>query len=581
MPNPAAASESELSIAMMGQGHHGGAGVAAAAALPLTLIHMGDLHGHLVARPNLRRDSSGFPEGGVANMYTLIAAIRRTRSNTLLINTGDTIQGSAEALFTRGQAIVDILNRFQIDAFAPGNWDFLYGTSRFLELFAGTAPLAPWSAVASNLYYDGEPFADRAGQRVLSPYVIKTVGSLRIGILGFTTDRGLPIVGGATKGFKFTKGDGELAALLPQLRDVEQVDLVVMISELGLANNIRLAEANPGIDVILSSDMHEVTVRPVVTSTGTIIVEEGQDGTRLCQLDLQVQNRDITAWQWRTYVVDSRTIPDAGIAAAVQNARASFVAGPAFTNHLNPINGTRLQRPIDSVVGYTRVPLQRANFSNDMLPAVVEGSSHDLLTDAFRAVAGADVGAIRGFRFGTHVRAGAIRLEDIYHFLPIGALIARGTVSGQALKNQIEALADGALNPDVSQWTGGWLGNYSGMTMNIDPYQNAGARSSNIQVTDWDTALVAPLDTNATYTYASHYYATAPNVINLLPAQNITILRDENGEPLDATEVVARYLQRQPNATVSPQVGRIQLLRPLPQPRFGNLEVQPLAGAGL
>ena len=218
----------------------------------ITLIHTGDFHGHLTARPNVRSDGAGRLEGGLARVYTKIEEIRAREQHTLLLHTGDTIQGSAEVLYTRGQAIVDVVNPFKIDAFAPGNWEFVYGNERFLELFGGAKPKAPWNALAANVYYSAitedptTPYPDKAGllpnmeprQRVLPPYSVKRVGALKVGILGFTTDRGPQVVGkNVTKGFTFTKGDAELKELLPVLRDKEKVDLVVMISELGLANN--------------------------------------------------------------------------------------------------------------------------------------------------------------------------------------------------------------------------------------------------------------------------------------------------------------------------------------------------------
>ena len=89
----------------------------------ITLIHMGDIHGHLVPRPNMRHGeaTTDYKVGGLAYLYSAIKDIRTRKPNNLLINTGDTIQGSAEALFSRGQHIVDILNLFNIDAFTPGN----------------------------------------------------------------------------------------------------------------------------------------------------------------------------------------------------------------------------------------------------------------------------------------------------------------------------------------------------------------------------------------------------------------------------------------------------------------------------
>ena len=153
-------------------------------AAEITLIHMGDLHGHLMPRPSIRGETTARTEGGLARMYTKISQIRAKHSNTLLFNTGDTIQGSAEALFTKGQALVDVLNRFSINAYVLGNWDWVYGVERALELFAGPSPKAPWNALAANAYYEGEPYASRAGSRVLPPYLIREIDGVKIGTDG-------------------------------------------------------------------------------------------------------------------------------------------------------------------------------------------------------------------------------------------------------------------------------------------------------------------------------------------------------------------------------------------------------------
>ena len=546
----------------------------------ITLIHMGDVHGHLVPRPNLRSDGSGRMEGGLARMYTLIEDIRKRRKHTLLLNTGDTIQGSAEALFTRGQALVDVVNEFRIDAFAPGNWEFVYGTDRFLELFAGDRPQAPWNTIAANLYFDGEPYAPRTGQLVLPPFVVREVGGLRVGIFALTTRRGPQVVGTTvTKGFRFTSGDQEVPAYVRILREQLKVDVVVMLSEQELANNIRLVEATPGVDVVLSSDMHEITRQPIVARTGTLLVEEGQDGTMLGELTLTVRDGKVTDRQWTAHTVDDRARANARIAARIAEVRKTFVSGPSFTRHVNPLNGTRLARPIDTVVGSTRVPLHRSNFAHEGMPAVIEGSSHDFLTDAFRQQAKADIGAIRGFRYGTHVGPGPIRMEDLYHFVAIGPMIARGTIRGQQLKNQIENAAEGSFSPNVQTWSGGWLFNFSGVTMDFDPYAARNARASNIRVRRQGSDAWEPLDLKASYSYASYYYDRDPKLINVVPATDISVLRDEQGNPLDGVEVVVLYLQSLPGRTASPELNRIRLPRPLPMPQFGNPEVQPLRGA--
>lgn len=543
----------------------------------LSLIHIGDIHGHLIPRPNLRSDSTGRPEGGLARMYTLIEELRAKHPNHLLVNTGDTIQGSAEALYTQGQALVDVLNLFGIDAFAPGNWEYLYGTERFLQLFGGTNPGAPWTALAANLYYSGPPYADKVGQRVLPPYIVKTVGGLRVGIIGLTNDRGPTIVGSnVVEGFSFSTGDAELAELVPLIRSQENVDLLIAISERGLANNIRLSEAYPGIDVILSSDMHEETGQAVVSRAGTIIVEEGQDGTRLGELNLEVSNKSIVNWTWHMHVIDDRIREHPQIAAKVAEVRKTFVAGPDFTQHINPINQTTLKTPIDTVIGYADVGLHRANFAHEPMPAVIEGSSHNFLADVFREMSQADIGSIRGFRFGTQVAPGPIKLEDIYHFIPIGPFIAKGDVTGQQLKDHIELTTNNVLDPDIKNWGGGWLFSWSGLKYDLNPYQLQGNRCNNIQVQNRQTGAWEPLDLTATYSFAAYYYDSTPGKINKVPANNIQIVTDAAGNRLDGTEVVMEYLKTR-NANPAPD--RIRLLQALPPYRYGNPEIEPLHGA--
>jgi sulfur-oxidizing protein SoxB len=439
--------------------------------------------------------------------------------------------------------------------------------------------LAPWNALAANAYYEGEPYADRAGSRVLPPYVIREIDGVKIGILGFTTDRGPQVVGrGVTRGVRFTKGDAELKEFVTLLREKEKVALVIMMSELGLSNNIRLAEQTPGVDVILSSDMHEITREPVVTGTKTLIAEVGQDGQAIGELNLTVENGRLANWKWTLHRIDDTVRPNPDIARLIADIRKPFLSGPSFTQQVNPFNGTRLARPIDTVVGRTKVALHRMNFTTRAPAAVIEGTSHVFLTDAFRHEAGADIAAIRGFRYGTVVRPGPIRLEDLYHFIPIGPLIAKGTIKGKQLKNQIENSIDGSLNPDVSKWTGGWLFNFSGVRAEIDPYAKAGERARNILVADRLTNGWKPLDPEADYTYASYYYARDPDLINTVPAQAISVVKDKDGRDLDAVEVVARYLAGLPNRTTAPKTGRLKLIKPIPAASFGSPEIQPWRG---
>lgn len=548
----------------------------------VTFIHMGDIHGNLMPRPNMRmgEDSHGQQVGGLAYLYDQIKKIRAKHPNSLLVNTGDTIHGSAEVLFSRGQAIVDVLNDFNIDAFAPGNWDYMYGTDRFIELFSGTAPIANWRGVAANLYYatlyefPATPYAAKAGQRVLPPYVIYQVGDVKVALLGLTADRGPKALSTRVmEGFYLTTGQDELKDALPLLRQKEKVDLVVLISERGLSNNLALAERFPGIDIVLSSDMHEQTHQLIKGPNGTLLVEVGQDGALLGELTVDVQSGRVKDWQWQAHQISEKNnVPDPIVAAKIAKIRQPFIKGPRFIPHVNPINGAVLRTPIDTVIGHTRQALHRANVSNQQPAGVIEGTSHQFISEAFRQACNADVGIMRGFRYGTHISPGPVRLEDIYHFMPVGSQVACGLISGDDLRLHIERSAQGVLTQWVGAWGGGWLLTLAGVTYSLDPANEFGLRASNIRVNG------ELIDLQRMYKVAGYWYVDEPSRINMFPATKIRVLKDSTASIIDATDVVAYYLQTLPSHTVNPFVSGVKLLNPLPAMLYDNHEIQPLNG---
>ena len=584
---------------------------------PVRLIHIGDIHGHLVARANVRSDTTGRMEGGVARMYTVVKKIREEGKSgkldtTILINTGDTLQGSGEALFTRGQAMVDVLNLFKIQAYTPGNWDFLYGKDRFEELFVGTngnPPVAPWNGVSANLYstnqYDANTvcgIADANGnkyKRVLPPYTIKQVGKVKVGILGFTTARAIAAIGPkVTAGLQYTDGRAELPCYIDVLRNQEKVDLLVLLSELEMARDIKLAEAYAGVDVLLSSDMHEKTTQPIVihhaNAPDTIIVEEGQDGTMVGELKLKVKYGKLAEWEWKPHVVTDDIAEDKTIKSKVAAVRKPFVKKTFVPGQQVTVGGntTTLLRPVDEVIAHSQVDLHRSNFMDEDMPAVVEGSSHNLVADAMRWAAGSDTAAIRGFRYGTHIPAGTpIRMNDIYHYVPVAAKLGKSPKAcGADLKMQVEMSSQGVFHPDPTQWAGGWMFGYSNVSFDLDacdgltttpitPIGSAGAwktfRGTNIAVGGQLIDINDPYDAttktcksgNPSYKVAGYWYADDPNTINncnpcrgrliqVMTNDGQTLDVDPAALPdsnnlMDVTEAMVKYLQDGLGGTVT------------------------------
>ena len=473
----------------------------------ITIIHIGDIHGHLTPRPNLRNNSDGHMVGGLARMATQIKTIQRKKGgagNTLVINTGDTIQGSGEALYTRGQALVDVIDLLGVDAYTPGNWDFVYGPDRFKELFVdNTNPASPsakrWGGVASNLYHTsstptapsdptaiGTPedanvsqaeygaFADwyvANGQRVLPPYSVKEVNGVKIGILGCTTSRGPQVVGRqVTKGLEFTDCAREVPKFAEELRTVHHVKLVVLLSEIEIGRNIQLIQnqitkPEQRIDVILNSDMHEETLHPIEVTDGvgnkTWIIEEGQDGTMIGELTFSIHDGEIINKSFTPHRIDDRIQENQAVAKKVKQVQHAFMTAgfdaSIACNQNSPYwnsftQATCLNGPLDEIVGSTTIGLHRSNYSHEDMPAVVEGTSHDFIADAIRWWSKSDLSTVRGFRYGTHVAPGPITRNDLFHFVPIGPRVGKvSRITANQFRNQIDnsTLAVFSNNPNT------------------------------------------------------------------------------------------------------------------------------------
>ncbi len=544
----------------------------------ITMMEIGDHHGTMVPRPNLRRgDSAEFHESGLAKEAYIIKQIRKGNPQALLFNSGDTIQGSAEVLYTSGQAIVDVLDTFGINGYAPGNWDWLYGKDRAVELFGA----GRWGVMAANAY-DAD-----TGERLFPAYRVYKVKGVKIGVIGMTAERGLPAVPTANVGILFTDGVAELQEAIDDLRNQEKVDIVVLLSELGLAKNTLLVDQFPGVDVVFSSDMHEETPELVVTPVNKVLAAEiGWGGSRIAKLDLLVKKSkeksedgkkkfEIVGHNYEFIAIEDQP-EDRRTKRLVAKARAPFLSGPQFQSHVNPISGHVLDTPIDTVVGLAGRDLFRGNFANGItppstIPGVLEGTSHAFITDAFRQQGGTEIGTIRGFRYGTYVRPGEITLGDLYTYLNAGAKLATGDVTGEQIKTALEGTIRGSLDSDPFDWGGGWLFGFSGVTYDVDPNAPFGSRAVNAQVNG------QPLDPNQTYSITGYFFDLVPDRIGAFRSvQNVSVITKADGSVKDPTEVVADYLQV--TGVANPQMGRTELLGSFPPPVFENPEIQPLRG---
>ncbi len=485
----------------------------------ITLMQLSDVHGHMVPHQEIfPSDRHQAHSGGLAKLATLIKQVRADNPGSLLLGVGDTTHGSAETMFTLGDAIMPALNALNIDAFTPGNWDFGYGPQVFRNTFTSATilPLSPnnrttlsatksgcatgaptcnvtkanFPSVAINLYNYDE--ATRTmGNRILPSYLIKQVSGVNVGVIGITSDVVPQQAQAFNTGFRFTMGYSELPQAIADAK-AAGAQLIVVLSELGLAKNIQLVKEFPGIDVMFSGHTHERTVDPIIIEHGggniSIVTEAGEDSF-LGRLDVTVSQGKITSYNWKLMEADDSVPEDPGMKAIVDESRKTFVQGLDLRCHtFGPAGfpygkGHTLCDPVDMVVGKTMVTLERWN--------VLEDVANNAVVDAFLELGqqiapelddSNSLSTTNGFRFdmvvlgaGTpidgsnEIATGDITIGDLYNYYPIAAAMTVAEFTGGRLIDAWENVLNHVLDPNPYRQRGGWfLGFPHNMHFDID-----------------------------------------------------------------------------------------------------------------
>jgi len=550
----------------------------------ITLMQLGDTHGHMHSHPEIFPDGRIDPHsGGLAKLTTLINEVRADNPDSLLLAIGDTTHGSAEMLFSGGELIVPWLNSIGIDAFTPGNWDFGWGPRVYRQRFTpntsielapnnrttvawmipgcnvpgGLVPYADchllkanFDTVAMNLYNFNEVAgqtnpAQPLGPLVHAPYKIIPVNGKKVAVLGLTSDVVPQQAQAFNTGFRFTMGYKEMPANIAAAK-ADGADLIVVLSELGLAKNVQMVKEFPEIDVMFSGHTHERTPEAVVIEHSdengsyiSLVTESGEDSF-LGRLDLKINGSgQITDYTWNLMEADSTVDEDPVVEAMVDDALSSFHdklpngdPNPDFQCHTFGVNafpfgkGHTLCDSFDTLVGHTEPTIQRWNVLEDISNNVmvdafadlakslgVTDSKGNLLTDANT------LSTTNGFRFdivipgsddinpatGTHF-SGDITIGDLYDYYPIGAATGLAEYTGGRLKNHWEGILNNVFDPNPFRQRGGWfLGFTNNMHFDIrlsDDFPlsiSYGKRIANVTI---DGARV---DDSKIYTLASCY----------------------------------------------------------------------------
>ncbi|MCL4503324.1 MAG: 5'-nucleotidase C-terminal domain-containing protein [Deltaproteobacteria bacterium] len=420
----------------------------------LRLLYVNDFHGFAEPYQPL-----GSPEllGGAAYLAGSVDRLRKERP-TLLLAAGDLIQGNNWANLFRGKSSIKLMNAMRFDAMAVGNHEFDFGQKVLQELIRE----ARFPVLGANVQ----------GLARLKPYVIKTVGGIRVAIIGVVTpDTAVTTNPRNVAGLKFSPPEVAVAKCLKELKG--KADLMVVLSHLGYPEDRVLAQKAPGIDVIIGGHTHTRLETPAMVNH-TIICQAWEHAKALGVLDLDLKDGKIVNYAGHLEEIK----PSAG------HADAKIL--PLVAQYSRQVNAR-----LDKIVGETEVDLDGEQVRSR------ETNLGDLVADIMRAAAGADAALINGGSIRASLHRGAIKAKDVYTALPFDNYVVAIRLTGRQLRE--------ALEHGVSAWEekAGRFPQVSGLCFTYRRNAPAGSRVKEVQVQG------LPLDHDKKYLVATNDFLAA------------------------------------------------------------------------
>jgi sulfur-oxidizing protein SoxB len=386
--------------------------------------------------------------GGFAHLATLVQRLKASRRGALLLDGGDTWQGSATALWTKGRDMVDACRLLGVDVMT-GHWEFTLGADRVKEIvdkdFAGKVDFVAQNVRTTDF---GDP--------VFPPYVIRPINGVPVAVVG----QAFPYTPIANPRYfvpEWTFGiqDENLQKVVDEARG-KGAQVVVLLSHNGMDVDLKLASRVRGIDAILGGHTHDGVPAPTIVANAggrTLVTNAGSNGKFLAVLDLDVKAGTVADFRYRLLPVFSRLLP----------------ADPAMTALIERVRAPYREKLAEKLAVTEDLLYRRGNFN---------GTFDQLILDGLMAEKNAEIAFSPGFRWGTSLLPGqAITYEHLmdqtaitYPFVTVSEL------TGETIRTILEDVADNLFNPDPYYQQGGDMVRVGGMRYAIDPAAKAGER---------------------------------------------------------------------------------------------------------
>jgi len=405
--------------------------------------------------------------GGFAHLKTLVDRLRaESPGGALLLDGGDTWQGSGTALWTRGKDMVGACNRLGVDVMT-GHWEFTYQAGEVLEnsrAFMGEFVAQNVKATEDALF-EGTDVYDEDSGHVFKPYVIKTVNQRRIAVIGQAFPY-TPIANPRRFIPDWTFGirAQELSELATRIGEREKPDAVVLLSHNGMDVDLKLAGEVVGIDFILGGHTHDGVPLPVtVQNPGgkTVVTNAGSNGKFVGVLDIQFGASGISGFRYRLLPVFANLLP----------------ADPAMQAYIDEVRAPWLETLNQPLAVTESLLYRRGNFS---------GTFDQLICDALRDVLDAQISLSPGFRWGTSVLPGeTITMERVLDqtCMSYPETYVR-EMSGEDIRFVLESVCDNLFNTDPYYQQGGDMVRVGGLRFSCAPNAVMGKRIGDLELPD-------------------------------------------------------------------------------------------------
>ena len=438
-----------------------------------TILHTSDIHAQLNTHDEFFLDNGQAvykKRGGFGVLKTMIDTLRNEDpANTIVIDGGDCFQGGGVAAMSEGRALVPLMDRIGYDLVLPGNCEVIYGKEIILH------DLGAYKAdkVCANMFHASYPEgsialpdknAEFKGEMIFPPYWTKLVAGVKIGFIGYndplTPKRQSPAY---SYGIAFTKPEVNVAKYIRILRDYEQCAMVFLVTHMGLAQQVDLANKPEveGADLILGADTHE-RVRKPIEGKYSKVTEPGAFGSFVARLDVVVEDGKVKDSHYELLDVDPEKYPaDKGMLELVEEVSAPY------------------KEQLGKVVGSTKNTLVRYY--------VIENPMDNLITDAIMWKLKPEVAISNGFRFCPPIVADGktptpITNDSIWSMIPVDSEAKYGEATGQQLWDWLEKELHNVFAKDPAKRFGGWVVRFKGMTANFTMGNDLGKRVNWIKI---------------------------------------------------------------------------------------------------